>query len=187
MLAKRLGRPGVKTWSVPDLLRRGEVFPLVRRERLVLGPALGELLVLLLGALLGDALVVFACLAALLGRQGGPALHTPLHALLALHVHGRVAVGDAYPVAPAVGLEARPVGLERGENHLLVGGELGPGGTAVGCPLLFHGGRLARGFFLGLREATSRHAKGKQEEDYAAQHHSSAPRCLSQFWNPRSR
>src|SRR5688500_11560094 len=180
MLAKRLGRPGVKTWSVPDLLRWCEVFPLVLRQRLVLGPALGELLVLLLGALLGDALVVLARLAALLGGEGGPALHAPLHAFLALRVHGRIAVGDAYPVAPPVGLEARPVGLERGEDHLLVGGELGPGGAAVRRALFLRRGRL-RGLLAwrllgGLREGACRHAKGKQEGDGAAQHHSSALR-----------
>src|SRR5216684_2444464 len=88
-------------------LRRREVLALVRRQRLVFGPLLAQL-------------------AALLGAQLGPGLHAPLHALLLLRLHLGVALGDADPLAPAVGLEAFPIRLERREGVLLLDGQLGP-------------------------------------------------------------
>src|SRR6267378_436104 len=64
-------------------------------------------------------------LAALLGREPRPGLHAPLHALLLLRLHARIALGDRDPLLPALGLERVPVRLERCEGLLLLGGELG--------------------------------------------------------------
>src|SRR5207237_8929669 len=91
-------------------LRRGEVLALARRQRLVFGPLLAQLAALLWRHL-GDALVVLARLAALLGGQLGRGLHAPRHALLLLRLHPRAALRDADPLAPPVRVEARPVRL----------------------------------------------------------------------------
>src|SRR6266705_2447348 len=138
MLASRRAKPGVFTplFLFPGGgLRRREVLALARRQRLVFGPLLAQLAALL-GRHLGDALVVLARLAALLGGQLGPGLHAPLHALLLLRGHPRVALRDADPLAPAVGLKAFPVRLERREGVLLLYGQLGPRRPAaldLGC------------------------------------------------------
>src|SRR5262245_48364060 len=101
-----------------------------RRRRglraLVFGPVLAQLLALRRRPL-GELLVGLACLAPLLRRELGPGLHALLHALLFLRLHGRVALGDADPLELALALDAVPVRLERGEDLLLVGGELAPG------------------------------------------------------------
>src|SRR5205807_6003145 len=104
-----------------------EAFALLRRQRLVLRPGLAQVLVRrALG--LGELLVVLARLAALLGAQVRPGLHAPLHAFLLERLHARVALGDLDPLLAPLGLERVPVVLERREDRLLLGGELGPGG-----------------------------------------------------------
>src|SRR5688572_23992411 len=106
MLAMRRSREGVL--PIAELRRRSEAIALVGRERLVFGPALGELLVFLGGALLGHALVVLARLGALLGGERRPALHAPLHPLLLLRLHRRVALGEPHPLAASLGGEVWP-------------------------------------------------------------------------------
>src|SRR5512138_1587431 len=136
MDARRRPRPGV---TLALLLaagvggsRRREALALLRRERLVLGPGLAQVLRLRGRALrLGELLVVLARLAPLLGREARPGLHAPLHALLLLDLHARVTLGDGDPLLPALRLERVPVGLERREDLLLLGRQLGPGGTRV--------------------------------------------------------
>src|ERR687897_878222 len=123
------------------LLRRfgDEVLALVRRQRLVLGPFLAQLLPLL-GPGLDDAFVVLARNPPLLGGELRPGLHAALHPLLLLHLHAGIALGDADPVAPALGCEGFPVGFEGRKYLLLLGGELGPRRTI----LAFRGGGLGR-------------------------------------------
>src|SRR5918992_2684434 len=126
--ASRRGRPGVLTKSFLPARLRGEAFTLLRRQLLVLGPLLAQLAALL-GRHLHDPLVGLARLAPLLRSKLCPGLHAPLHALLAQRRHLRIALGNADPFAPALGLQALPVGLERREDLLLLGGELGPRGA----------------------------------------------------------
>src|SRR6185503_20154022 len=175
MEASRRGSPGVLATSLLlTAMLRSDVLALPWRQRLVFGPLLAQL-------------------AALLRRQRGPALHAALHALLLLGLHRRIALGDADPLAAALGFQALPVGLERREGVLLLGGELGPRRTRRGLGLRRGlGGRLL-GRDLGrdvdrrLGERCARQEKG--EEQPCAAHHSSAvvARFFSQFWNPRSR
>src|SRR5262249_36587157 len=106
--------------------RGDEALALFRRQRLGFRPGVAQLLALFRRRL-GDALVILARLAALLGAELRPVLHASLHALLLLGLHPGIAVGDADPFAPPLGLEALPVGPEGREHHLLVRGELGPG------------------------------------------------------------
>src|SRR6187455_754937 len=123
---------------------RDDVFALAWRERLVLGPVVAQVAALL-GRDLDDLLVGLARLAALLGRERGPALHAALHPLLLLGLHRRIALGDADPLAAALGFQAFPVGLERRKRLLLLGGELGPRRTRRGLGLgRGLGGRLFR-------------------------------------------
>src|SRR3989442_13967225 len=135
MDARRRARPGVTLMLLAARVGRGggnQALALVRRERLVLGPGLAQVLVRRLARHFGEMLVVLARLAALLGREARPGLHATLHALLLLRLHARIALGDADPLLPALGIERVPVGLERREDLLLPGGELGPRGTHVG-------------------------------------------------------
>src|SRR5688572_4574092 len=125
MDASRRGSPGVLTGLFFSSRLGREAFALALRQGLVLGPVLAQVAALL-GRDLDDLLVGLARVAALLGRQLGPALHAPRDALLLLGLHGRIALGDADPLAPALGLDALPVGLERRQDLLLLGGELGP-------------------------------------------------------------
>src|SRR5204862_2567717 len=104
---------------------RDEILALVRRQRLVFGPLVTQALLLRARAL-GDALVVLARLAALLGAQVRPQLHAPLHALLLELRHLRIALGDLDPLLAPLDFERVPVVLERREDLLLLGGELGP-------------------------------------------------------------
>src|SRR5258708_29595727 len=116
MLAKRRARPGVTVVLGAARVDRGwrsEALALVRRKRLVLGPFLAQVLVALVARLFGEALVVLARLAALIGRELGPGLHAPLHALLLLRLHARIALGDADPFLATLRLERLPVGFER--------------------------------------------------------------------------
>src|SRR5687768_3421681 len=101
MAASRRARPGARK-SAARLRRGDQLLALLRRQRLVLGPVIAQLAALLAG--LGHALVVLARLAALLGGELRPGLHAPLHARLRLGLHGRVALGDAQPLAPPLGL-----------------------------------------------------------------------------------
>src|SRR3990170_3527983 len=157
MDASRRGRPGVLMKSLLPGRLRGDVFALARGERLVFGPLLAQL-VAPRGRRLDDLLVGFACLPALLGRELRPGLHAALHALLSLRRHLRIALGHPDPLAPALGLEAFPVGFERREDHLLLGGQLGPSRTRLGlrlrrrlaCGLLRDG--LWRDIHRGVRE-----------------------------------
>ena len=132
-------------------------------------------------------------LAALLRRQRGPALHAALHALLLLGLHRRIALGDADPLAAALGFQALPVGLERRQRLLLLGGELGPRRARHGFGLRRRlGGRLFRrdlGRYVDRRLCRSRPGEDEGEQEPEAPHHSSAApaRFFSQFWNPRSR
>src|SRR4051794_15205963 len=118
MLARRRGRLGVFRTSCPVraagtgcpgglllfLLRRGldrlrhEALALERRELLIFGPLLAQL-VALLRRHLGDLAVSLPRLAALVGRELDPGLHAPLHALLLLRFHRGIALGDADPLA----------------------------------------------------------------------------------------
>src|SRR4051812_34101920 len=123
---------------------RGEVLALVRRQRLVLGPLVTQALFLRARAL-GDALVVLARLAALLGAQVRPGLHAPLHPLLLELRHLRMALGDLQPLLAPLDFERVPVVLERRQDLLLLGGELGPRRADV----LLHRWRL--GAFLRRR------------------------------------
>src|SRR5688572_23719838 len=189
MDASRRGRPGVLNSLLPARLR-GDFLALARRERLVFGPLLAQL-VAPRRRRLDDLLVGLARLSALLRRELGPGLHAPLHALLALRRHLPVALRHADPLAPALGLEAFPVRLERREDHLLLGRQLGPRGTRLGL-------RLRRGLGGGLfRGDLRRHVDGGLGKRRRGQEHGQAepcrahhcsPSCLrSQFWNPRSR
>src|SRR5438045_2548925 len=150
MLASRRARRGV---TLVRLLAarvgrrwRNQALTLLRRERLVLGPCLAQIL----GGwprCLDQVLVVLARLAALLGRELGPGLHAPLHALLLLRLHARIALGDGDPFLAALGLERLPVGLERREGLLLLGRELGPRRPSAGDGAR----RLGSGFRAGGR------------------------------------
>src|SRR5690242_11998889 len=111
--------------------RRHEALPLVRRQGLVLGPFLPQVLLVVGLRLLREPLVVLARLAALLGRELGPRLHAARDPLLLLRLHLRIALRDRDPLLPALGLERVPVRLERREHLLLLGGELRPGGTGA--------------------------------------------------------
>src|SRR3954468_3029716 len=189
MAARRRARPGV-TASVLGTARveRGggrEALALLRRERLVFGPLLAQILGVRLARQLGELLVVLARLAALLGRELGPGLHAPLNALLLLDRHARVALGDGDPFVPALDLEEVPVGPERREDQLLLGGELGPRRARADF-LRGLGGRLLRGIGTGRGAGRRGDAEGEHGEQ-RAQHHSSAARFFSQFWKPRSR
>src|SRR5205807_7660521 len=144
-------------------LRRREVLALVRRQRLVFGPLLAQLAALL-GRHLGDALVVLARLAALHGGQLGPNLHAPLHALLLLRLHLGVALGDTDPFAPALGLEALPIRLERRESVLLLDGQLGPRRPAA----------LVFGYLSPGRACSD----AQREDKQCAAHYSSAARVF---------
>src|SRR5258708_19386614 len=108
MLAKRRARPGVTlVLGAARVGRRwrNQALALVRRKRLVLGPFLAQVLVALVARLFGEALVVLARLAALIGRELGPGLHAPLHALLFLRLHARLALADADPFLPPLRLQ----------------------------------------------------------------------------------
>src|SRR6185503_16176832 len=159
MAASRRRRPGVLTGSLPAAGLRGEVFALVLRQRLVLGPLLAQVAALL-GRDLDHLLVGLARLAPLLRRKRGPALHAPLHALLLLGLHRRVALGDADPLHAPLALEAFPVGLERRERLLLLGGELGPRGAHRRLGL---GGWLDGGLRRGLARDVDRRLAGRSE------------------------
>src|SRR2546425_4912095 len=116
MDARRRARPGVTLMLLAARVGGGgrhQALALVRRERLVLGPGLAQVLVRILPRHLGEVLVVLARLAALLGREARPGLHATLHALLLLRLHARIALGDSDPLLPAVRVEGVPVGLER--------------------------------------------------------------------------
>src|SRR6266850_6794674 len=148
MDARRRPRPGVTSVLLAARVGgngRGEAFALVRRERLVLGPGLAQVLFGRRTLSLGEVLVVLARLPALLRREARPGLHAPLHALLLLRLHARVALGDRDPLLPALGLERVPVGLERREDLLLLRGELGPRRARVRLGLR----RLRRGLGCG--------------------------------------
>src|SRR6185436_12771735 len=189
MEASRRRSPGVLAAALlPTAMFRNDVFAFPWRELLVFGPLLAQS-VALLRRRLDDLLVGLARLAPLLRRERGPALHAALHALLLLGLHRRIALGDADPLAAALGFQALPVGLERREGVLLLGGELGPRRTRRGLGLRRRlGGRLL-GRDLGrdvdrrLGERCARQEKG--EEQPCAAHHSSAvvARFFSQFWN----
>src|SRR5918999_2668157 len=139
MEASRRGRPGVLSALLLSSWLRGEAFTLLRRQLLVLGPVLAQLAALL-GRDLDDLLVGLARLAALLGGELRPNLHAPLYALLSQRGHLGVPLGNADPFAPALGLEAFPVGLKRREDLLLLRSELGP----CGARLCFGLGRRLR-------------------------------------------
>src|SRR5438270_5295373 len=94
LLAARVGRR-----------RRSQALALLRRELLVFGPGVAQILVGDRPRRLDEMLVVLARLAALLGRELGPGLHAPLHALLLLRLHARIALGDGDPFLAALGLE----------------------------------------------------------------------------------
>src|SRR4030095_6323549 len=147
MEASRRGSPGTATRVAActvlfAAMLRDRVFALARRQRLVFRPMVAQVAALLRRNL-DDLLVGLARLAPLFRRERGPALHAALHALLLLGVHRRVALGDADPLAAALGLQALPVGLERREGLLLLGGELGPGRACRGLGLRRRlGGRL---------------------------------------------
>src|SRR5689334_6501642 len=109
MLAARRSRVGVTrlVLFLPGR-RRGdrlgdEALALDRRQGLVFGALLPQVLVLLARDFRGVA-VVLARLATLLRAQVRPALHAPLHPFLLLGLHLGVAVGDADPLALALGL-----------------------------------------------------------------------------------
>src|SRR5687767_15936015 len=121
MDASRRGRPGVLNSLLPARLR-GDFFALARRERLVFRPLLTQL-VAPRRRRLDDLLVGLARLSALLRRELGPGLHAPLHALLALRRHLPVSLRHPDPLAPALGLEAFPVRLERRSEERRVGKE----------------------------------------------------------------
>src|SRR3990170_543819 len=156
MDASRRGRPGVLNSLLPARLR-GDFLALARRERLVFRPLLTQL-VAPRRRRLDDLLVGLARLPALLRRELGPGLHAALHALLALRRHLRIALRHPDPLAPALGLEAFPLGFERREDHLLLGRQLGPSRTRLGlrlrrrlaCGLLRDG--LWRDIHRGVRE-----------------------------------
>src|SRR5712692_6855053 len=193
MLASRRARPGVTLVLLAARVSRGwgnQALALVRRERLVLGPGLAQVLVRRRARRLGEMLVVLARLPALLGREACPDLHAPLHALLLLRLHARIALGDGDPLLPAVGLERVPVGLERRERLLLLGGELGPGRTHAGLHLRGPrgrlGGRLLRDVGGRLRRGSGCDAEEERSGE-SAQHHSSVARVFRKFWKPRSR
>src|SRR6185436_7494899 len=194
MEASRRRSPGVLAAALlPTAMFRNDVFAFPWRELLVFGPLLAQS-VALLRRRLDDLLVGLARLAPLLRRERGPALHAALHALLLLGLHRRIALGDADPLAAALGFQALPVGLERRKGLLLLGGELGPRRACRGLGLRHRlGGRLLGRDLrrdvdrrLGKRDG-ARQEEG--EEQPCAAHHSSAAvaRFFSQFWNPRSR
>src|SRR5258705_3375034 len=111
MAARRRSRPGVTlVLGAARVGRRwrNQALALVRRKRLVLGPFLAQVLVALVARLFGEALVVLARLAALLGRELGPGLHAPLHALLLLRLHARISFRDADPLLATLALERLP-------------------------------------------------------------------------------
>src|SRR5258705_8400285 len=123
MDASRRPRPGVTLMLLAARVGEGgwgEAFALVRRERLVLGPGLAQIVFGRGPLRLGEVLVVLACLPALLRRQARPGLHAPLHPLLLRRLHARVALGDRQPLLPALGLERVPVRFERREDLLLL-------------------------------------------------------------------
>src|SRR4051794_31714056 len=132
MLARRRARPGVTSVLLAagvGRVGRNEALPLVRRQRLILGPGLAQVLLRRLARRrLGELLVVLARDATLLGREAHPGLHAALHALLLHHFHAWVALGDRDPLQPALGLERVPVDLEWREHLLLLGSELRPRG-----------------------------------------------------------
>src|SRR5213080_4634212 len=112
MDAGRRPRPGVTVALLAARVGgggRGEALALVGRERLVLGPGLAQVLFGRGALRLGEVLVVLARLPALLRRQARPGLHAPLHALLLLRLHARVALRNRDPLLPALGLERVPV------------------------------------------------------------------------------
>src|SRR5688572_14318066 len=190
MEASRRASPGVLSSLLTTRLR-GDFFALARRQRLVFGPLVAQLAALLRRHL-DDLLVGLARLAALLGRERGPTLHAPLHAFLFFGLHRRVALGDADPLASALGLDAFPFGLERREDLLLLGGELGPGRARFRLGLRRRLGRGLLGGHLGRdvdRRLGERRAAGQEEgqDQPHLPHHCSASRFFSQFWNPRSR
>src|SRR4051812_15249218 len=201
MLASLRGRPGARPPGGTLRLvsarvgrrRRDQALPLVRGQRLVFSPLLAQVLLVLLARHLRQPLVVLARLAALLRRELGPCLHAPRDAFLFLGFHARIALRDGDPLHATLRLERIPVGLERRQYLLLLGGELGPGGA---CPRLrLHGLRGWLGSsLLGVRRRLRRRLRRRPGGDYegqdcceSAQHHSSAARFFSQFWNPRSR
>src|SRR5688572_13515601 len=190
MEASRRGRPGVLSALLFSSWLRGEAFTLLRRQLLVLGPLLAQLAALLWRDL-DDLLVGLARLAALLGGELRPGLHAPLHALLTLRRHLRVALGDGDPLAPALWLEAFPVGLERREDLLLLRSKLGPCGAHLCFGLgkrlgrLLLRGRLAWHVDRRLSERGS--CQEDREDEPRRPHHSSPARFFSQSWNPRSR
>src|SRR3954469_6305926 len=194
MPARRRARLGVTSMlrRTPRIGRgrRHQALALVRRQRLILGPFFAQVLLLVLARHLGEALVILARLAPLVGGELGPRLHAARDALLLLALHARIALGNRDPFLTTLGFERVPVGLERGEDLLLLGGELGPGRAYI----RFGGRCLGRRFggrFLGASGRRLRRRPGGdgegQEDDQGAQHHSSAARFLSQFWKPRSR
>src|ERR1041385_1000205 len=128
MLARRRARLGVTSaLGAPGVGRgrRNEALALLRRQRLVFGPGLAQVLVVP-ARHLREALVVLARLPALLGAQVRPDLHAPLHALLLERLHARIALRDLDPFLAPLTLEVVPVVLERREDQLLLGRELGP-------------------------------------------------------------
>src|SRR5512138_2138035 len=193
MLARRRAKPGVTSLARLRIgrWRNGrEALALLRRQRcLVLRPLLAQLAALL-GGRFRHALEVLAGLRALLRAQVRPALHAVLHALLLERLHRGIALGDADPLAASIRREVCPVALQRCEDALLLGGELGPLGPRLGGFLrrLRNGRllrrRLVRAHFGGLRCDPAREARGEEGKEEAA-HHSSAPRLFSQFWKPR--
>src|SRR5258708_28756196 len=188
MLARRGASPGVtvvrgeagvgRRW-------RNHALAVVRRKRLVFGPFLAQVLVALVARLFGEALVVLARLAALIGRELGPGLHAPLHALLLLRLHARIALGDADPLLAALGLERLPVGLERRQRLLLLGGQLRPRRTPARDGARRLGGRfrsggrgggvLCGGVGLGVGRPPRRGGARKRREE-------GAPQPLSPVW-----
>src|SRR5690349_17690237 len=136
MLARRRNRPGVKLLREPGgsrllFLRRRlgrwrEALALFRGKRLVLRPLRAEVRTLV-GGRLGDALVRLPSHPALLWSEARPVLHALLYALLLRRSQLRIALGDADPLALAHAVQAVPVGLQRREHLLLLGGQLRPG------------------------------------------------------------
>src|SRR5688572_12898126 len=181
MDASRRGRPGVLTGLLLAARLRRDRFALALRQGLVFGPLLAQVAALRRRHL-DELLVGLARVAALLGRELRPALHAPRDALLLFRLHRRIALGDADPLAPALGLEAFPVGLQRREGLLLLGSELGPRRAYL---------RLGFCGRLGLRRGLARYVDRRlgerapcpnqcnDEEPNAP--HSSATRFFSQF------
>lgn len=78
-----------------------------------------------------DLAVGVARLAPLLGSELGPLLHAILHASLRGRTHLRIPLGDAAPLALALGFDLVPFRRERREDIALLLRELGPRGILL--------------------------------------------------------